>query len=146
MPCLTLENGEWRKGSIRERRKADENAVLAWYLERDLPVTPINPSAPAIKVAAKDYPAVKSVTELDQPSRTAVSIITPPKVTLNVLKDAKEKGVQSVWLQPGTFNDEVMDYARKNFNNVIGGDGGMGHEGWCVLVDGDKALQGREKL
>ena len=115
---------------MREGRNADGNAVLAWYLERDLPVTPVNPTAPAIKVAAKEYPAVKSVTELDQPSATAVSIITPPKVTINVLKDAKEKGVQSVWLQPGAFDDQVMDYARKNFKNVIGGSGGMGHEGW----------------
>lgn len=50
---------------------------------------------------------MKSVGEIEQPDKTAVSIITPPKVTMNVLKDAKEKGVQSVWLQPGTFNEEV---------------------------------------
>lgn len=70
-------------------------------------MTPINPTNATIKVAAKEYPAVKSVSELSNPSGTAVSIITPPKVTINVLKDAKEKGVQSIWLQPGTFNDEV---------------------------------------
>lgn len=50
---------------------------------------------------------MKSVSEIEQPEKTAVSIITPPKVTINVLKAAKEKGVQSVWLQPGTFNEEV---------------------------------------
>ena len=75
-----------------------------------------------------------------------MSIITPPKVTKKVLEEAKGLGVKSVWLQPGTFDDEVIAYARKEFENAVGGDGGGGGEGWCVLVDGGKALEGREKL
>jgi hypothetical protein len=71
-----------------------------------------------------------------------LSIITPPKVTLGVLKEAKAAGVPAVWLQPGTFDDEVMEYARKEFKAVLGGmEGGtVGHEGWCVLVDGEDGL------
>lgn len=51
-----------------------------------------------------------------------------------------------MWLQPGTFDDEVLAYALREFEAGVGGDGGMGGEGWCVLVDGEKALEGRGKL
>ena len=49
--------------------------------------------------------------------------------------------MSSVWLQPGNFDDEGLEYARKEFKAGIGGDGGLGGEGWCVLVDGDWLLQ-----
>lgn len=67
--------------------------------------------------------------------------MTPPAVTLEVLKKAHEVGVPAVWLQPGTFNDAVLEYAHGNFEAVIAGDGGQGGEGWCVLVDGDEGLE-----
>ncbi len=52
----------------------------------------------------------------------------------------------AVWLQPGSFDDEVLAYARREFKAGIGGDGGRGSEGWCVLVDGEQAMKaaGRE--
>lgn len=53
-----------------------------------------------------------------------MSIITPPKVTIKVLEEAKKLGVQGVWLQPGTFDDAVLAYALKEFKAAVGGDGG----------------------
>ena len=70
-----------------------------------------------------------------------MSIITPPKVTRKVLEEAKKIGIENVWLQPGTFDDEVLEYAFKEFKAALGGDGGRGGEGWCVLVDGEKAIK-----
>ena len=49
-------------------------------------------------------------------------------------------GIPAVWLQPGTFDDAVLDFARGRFEAVVAGDGGLGGEGWCVLVDGDEGL------
>lgn len=74
------------------------------------------------------------------PSQTSLSIVTPPKVTIQVLRDASSVGVPAVWLQPGTYDDEVLEYARENFKAAIGGPGGQGSEGWCVLVDGEAGL------
>lgn len=67
-------------------------------------------------------------------------------MTKQLLREAKEAGIPAVWLQPGTFDDEVMEYARREFKAAIGGDGGNGGEGWCVLVDGEEGLNaaGRE--
>lgn len=49
----------------------------------------------------------------------------------------------------GSFDDEGLQFAKKQFKAGIGGygSGTVGGEGWCVLVDGDWALQGaREAL
>jgi len=67
-------------------------------------------------------------------------------VTLKVLQEAKALGVPAVWLQPGTFDDEILEFAARNFRAAVGGEGGMGSEGWCVLVDGERAMEGRGKL
>ena len=67
-------------------------------------------------------------------------------MTKVLLREAKEAGITAVWLQPGSFDREVLDYARNNFQAAIAGDGGWGGEGWCVLVDGEEGLRiaGRE--
>jgi predicted CoA-binding protein len=120
--------------------------VFKWYIDRRLPVTPVNPSAKAIQVGDEEYPTVGSLSQLDRPKDTAISIITPPPVTLKTLQEAKELGIPSVFLQPGTFDDAVLNFARENFKAVVAGEGGWGGEGWCVLVDGDRGLRSAGKL
>ncbi len=76
-----------------------------------------------------------------------MSVITPPPATLEVLREAGRLGVPAVWLQPGTFDDEVLAFARGSYaGHVVAGDGGRGSEGWCVLVDGERALKAAGKL
>lgn len=115
-------------------------------MHHDLPVTPINPGSPAIEVDGQAHSTVKSLSELQGHSETAVSIITPPPVTLKTLEEAKGLGIQAVFLQPGTFDDDVLSYASENFTTVLAGDGGRGSEGWCVLVDGERGLKAAGKL
>lgn len=121
--------------------------ILAWYHAHSLPVTPINPSRPTISLPSKTYQTVPSVASLSSPSSTAVSFLTPPTVTRQVLKEAKEAGVKAVWLQPGSFDDEGMKFAKENFESAVGGydEGTVGGEGWCVLVDGEQALDRAER-
>ncbi|KAF2489332.1 NAD(P)-binding protein [Lophium mytilinum] len=115
--------------------------VFAWYIYHSLPVTPLNPRAPTITLQSKEYATTPSPAGLSDASQTSLSVITPPKVTAALLKEAKEAGIPAVWLQPGTFDDEVLAYARANFEAAIAGDGGRGGEGWCVLVDGEEGLK-----
>jgi len=120
--------------------------VFAWYLTHGLPVTPINPRAAEVVVKSKEYATVTGPGKLEAPTETSLSVITPPPVTLKVLQEAKEAGISAVWLQPGTFNDEVLAYAHKEFKAAIAGTEGdslqsNGHDGWCVLVDGEDGLK-----
>lgn len=114
--------------------------ILAWYQAHALPVTPINPSRPEITVGRTKYSTVASPSKLPHPTETGLSIITQPSVTKEVLKEAKDAGIKAVWLQPGSFDREGLEYAVKEFESGVGGDGGAGSEGWCVLVDGEEML------
>ena len=121
---------------------ADNGVVLEWYHERSLPVTPVNPQAPNITVGTHTYKSLPSASTLSSPATTSLSIITPPSVTLQILREAKEAGVAAVWMQPGSFDAEGLEFAKKNFEGAaVGGKGGRGSEGWCVLVDGDRGLR-----
>ncbi|TQN72030.1 hypothetical protein CSHISOI_03492 [Colletotrichum shisoi] len=124
--------------------------IFAWYLDHSIPAIPVNPTAGTVNALGKDHPAIPNLAALPHPKETAVSIITPPPATLRVLREAKELGIRAVWLQPGTFDDAVLDFARGEggFEAVVEGFGGgtRGGEGWCVLVDGERALKAAGKL
>jgi predicted CoA-binding protein len=124
--------------------------VHAWYLAHNLPVTPINPASQTISVGGKDYPAVPNVAGLENPKQTGLSVITHPAITIGLLKEAKEAGIPAVFLQPGTYDDDVLEYALADgtFESVVYGfgEGTRGGEGWCVLVDGEKQLKELGKL
>jgi predicted CoA-binding protein len=125
-----------------------EITVFAWYIAHGLDVTPINPAGAALTVDGKQYPAVKDLSEVPDPKNTSVSVVTAPAISIGVLKKAKELGFPSVWLQPDTFDDEVLKFAKDEggFDAVVAGEGGRGSEGWCVLMDGAKALKDLGKL
>lgn len=58
------------------------------------------------------------------------------------MREAKEAGIRAVWLQPGSFDDEILEWAKGAFPGAaVGGDGGRGSEGWCVLVDGEMGMK-----
>ncbi|CAG7924991.1 unnamed protein product [Penicillium olsonii] len=115
--------------------------ILAWYHQHSLPVTPLNPRAAQITLPSRAYDTVPSPAALPSPKQTSLSVVTPPAVTLQVLQEAHSVGIPAVWLQPGTFDDAVLEFAHSHFEAVIAGDGGQGGEGWCVLVDGDEGLE-----
>lgn len=139
-----------RSHHLRIIANANIYLVFAWYHVHALDVTPITPSRPSIDLPSKSYTTVASPSALSSPPLTALSFLTPPQVTRKVLTEAKSAGVRSVWLQPGSFDDEILKYAQDNFENAIGGfeHGTVGGEGWCVLVDGENALRaaGRDIL
>ena len=130
------------QGAVAERL-----SVLAWYHTHSLAVTPINPGRPSISVPSKTYETVPTVSALPDPKHTALSFLTPPSVTRKVLEEAKTAGIPAVWLQPGSFEDRDLEYAKQNFESAVGGyeAGTVGGEGWCVLVDGEDSLRSAGK-
>ncbi|KAG7098278.1 hypothetical protein E1B28_000241 [Marasmius oreades] len=101
--------------------------VLRWYKNRVFKVQPIHPR----EVELEGIRTIKSLEGLPLPSSTSVSIITPPPVTLNILKQAKALGVPYLWLQPGAEDASVINFIEENALNVIYG-------GPCILRDGDE--------
>jgi predicted CoA-binding protein len=63
-------------------------------------------------------PAFSSLAELpDTP--TIVNVVVPAVATLNVLRSARELGLNNVWVQPGAESPEVMAYLNENDFNYL---------------------------
>ncbi|ODA38806.1 CoA-binding protein [Desulfosporosinus sp. BG] len=62
----------------------------------------------------------------------AVSIIVPPKITEQVIKDCIELGINRIWLQPGSESEEAIRNAEAHGITLI--------HNQCVLI------QARDKV
>lgn len=112
------------------------NKLIRWYLQRRLPVTPINPKASEIEglVVSHDLRALPP----PGPNKTAISIVTPPAVSLATARLALlELDVPAIWLQPGAEDPAFVSWARSLSpelqDRIIYG-------GPCVLRDADALL------
>ncbi|PFH53951.1 hypothetical protein AMATHDRAFT_72972 [Amanita thiersii Skay4041] len=102
--------------------------VLDWYKARNYDVTPVHPKESELEAIQ----TVKSITDLSSPKETSVSIITPPKVTLSILEQAKQLSIPALWLQPGAEDSAVVEFIKAN--NLSGR---VIYGGPCILVEGD---------
>jgi len=77
-------------------------------------VLPINPKEKEIA----GLPAYPSLAEAPKPI-DLVNFVTPPPVTRKVLEQVAELGLPHVWLQEGSYDDEVLAYvAQAPFKTV----------------------------
>nr|OQO28841.1 hypothetical protein B0A51_05254 [Rachicladosporium sp. CCFEE 5018] len=122
--------------------------IFAWYLAHSVTPTPVNPSSASVNISGQNFNTAASPAKLSDPTNTSLSVITPPAVTKQLLKVAKDVGIRSVWLQPGTFDDSILAWAKEAWPGALVGGfdkGTRGGEGWCILVDGEKAKKAAEK-
>ncbi|QDS94723.1 hypothetical protein FF011L_35040 [Roseimaritima multifibrata] len=83
---------------------------------------PLNPITEEIE-GHKAYPKIADLPVVPE----ALSIITPPEVTRQVIADAIRAGVKHIWMQPGAEHYEASQSAREAGINVI-------DDGSCILV------------
>lgn len=98
------------------------NIVLRRYWQAKRVAYPINPTASRIEEVTC-YPSLRS---LPEPVH-AVSIVTPPAVSANIVDEALELGIKYLWFQPGAEHEGAIEKARAAGAVV------MAH-GPCVLV------------
>lgn len=98
------------------------NKVLRCYQQHGREVYPINARAEEVE-GLKAYP---SLAALPVPVK-AISVITPPAITEQVVRDAAAAGVTHIWMQPGAESDEAIRLAEASGMAVIAG-------GPCLLV------------
>jgi predicted CoA-binding protein len=98
------------------------NKVLRCYMQHEKKVYPINPRAETIE-GLKCFPSLA-----DLPNNVeSISLITPPKVTEQVVKEAVQFGIKNIWMQPGAESQKAITHAQENGINVLA-------NGICILV------------
>lgn len=98
------------------------NKVLRAYQQHGMEVYPINPRA----VEIEGLKAYASLADVPAELR-AISVITPPRITEQVVEAAAAAGVRMVWMQPGAESAEAIRKAEALGMEVIAG-------GPCFLV------------
>ena len=98
------------------------NKVLRCYQQHGRTVHPINPRAEEVE-GLKSY---ASLAALPAPV-PAISVITPPAITEQVVRDAAAAGVKHIWMQPGAESAAAIHAAEELGLSVIAG-------GPCLLV------------
>ncbi|KAG7666319.1 uncharacterized protein J8A68_000156 [[Candida] subhashii] len=126
--------------------------ILAWYLNHNLSIIPINPKEQEIlgtKVVNNINDVVKAIAshqdiltyKTSSVDGLSISFLTPPKITRATVQDiGKIDGykdvIKGLWFQPGSYDQEVLDAAQDLgvFEKVI-------HEGNCILVSGENGMR-----
>ncbi|KAF8464068.1 CoA binding domain-containing protein [Kalaharituber pfeilii] len=144
--------------------------LYKWYLSHKLPCIPINPRNPPPQIHPSqpaEYPTVPTLSSLPKEyvekaggwGGLSLSIVTPPKATLETLREARGVGIRRVWMQPGSWNMACVEEAQRGtgeveqgFEVVIYGGEGKGEmepgmeEGWCVLVHGEEGMKAAKEV
>lgn len=89
-------NYRWKYGNI----------IFRDLTARGYDVLPVNPG----QATVEGVRAFKTLAEVPKPV-DIVDVVTPPAVTRRILEDAAIAGISLVWLQDGSFDDEVLAVA-----------------------------------
>ena len=83
---------------------------------------PVNPSVAVVEGLAA-FPDLASLPQTVH----GLSIVTPPRVTEQVVAQAARLGIRHIWMQPGSESDRAIELAQQAGMNIICG-------GPCILV------------
>lgn len=108
-------------GASTDRTKYG-NIVFRALRDSGRHTTPIHPTAEQIE-GSQAYPTLASAPQVPQ----AISIVTRPEVTRNIIDQALKLGVKHIWMQPGAEDALASQRARDAGMTVI-------DDGSCVLV------------
>ncbi|MGI6731562.1 MAG: CoA-binding protein [Anaerovoracaceae bacterium] len=83
----------------------------------------VNPNYTEMDDGSKCYASLEDLPQVPD----CVDFVVPPEVTLKSLEEMDPEVNPYIWLQPGTYDDEIIEYAEKKGFKVV-------HNGACVMV------------
>lgn len=83
----------------------------------------VNPKYDKMDDGSRIYPSLKDLPKVPD----CVDFVVPPVVTMSNLNEMDPEAYPYIWLQPGTYDDEVVKYAEEKGFQVV-------HEGACVMA------------
>ncbi|MDP4181217.1 MAG: CoA-binding protein [Bacillota bacterium] len=117
---MMLEKKVWAVVGANNDPKKYGNMIYKKLKSKGYKVYPVNPGYEAVE----GDPCYKNLSSLPE-KPDVIDMVISHKRGKPVLEEAASLGIQNIWLQPGTYNDEIMDFiAEKGLTAVQA----------CVLV------------
>lgn len=85
-------------------------------------VYPVNQQCESID-NEKCYKSVKDIKD----KIDVVNLVTPPSISLKIVKECKEAGINFIWAQPGAADENLIKYCKVNNIKLL-------HD-VCVLIE-----------
>jgi len=100
-------------GSFRNESKFAYK-ILMHLKNKGYEVYPVNPNLKEVE-GIRCYPSI-----IDLPLVVdLVDIVTPPKVTEEIVKQCLQKGIKRVWIQPGAESELAIKFCKDNNIKVV---------------------------
>lgn len=115
-----LEKKVWAVVGVNGNPERYGNMIYKKLKAYGYKVYPVNPKYQTIE-GNKCYSDLSSLPE--KPG--VVNMVVSPKIGKTVVEEAAKLGIENIWLQPGTYNEEIMDLITKKDMNAVKA---------CVLV------------
>lgn len=115
-----LEKKVWAVVGANQDTDKYGNKIYKKLKSRGYKVYAVNPMYDIVE-GDKCYPNLKELPEIPE----VIEMVVSPKRGKPVIEEAAELGVKNVWLQPGTYDDELMAMIKEKGMNGIKA---------CVLV------------
>ncbi len=99
------------------------NRIFHTFRDNDYTVYPVNPNYKEMEDGSTCYSCLSDLPQKPE----CIDFVVPPAVTLSHLKELDPAEFPNIWLQPGTYNEEVLAYAKEKGFNVV-------HDGACTMA------------
>ncbi|HWR59960.1 MAG TPA: CoA-binding protein [Clostridia bacterium] len=115
-----LEKKIWAVAGANEDPEKYGNKIFRKLLSAGYTVYPVNPMYESIegRLCYKDLGSLPEKPEV-------VDMVVSPKRGRPILEEAARLGIENIWFQPGTYDDELLEFAASKGLNIVQS---------CVLV------------
>ena len=113
----------WAVVGATPNKSKPANHILHMLIEYGYEAYAVNPNYDEIEPGIKCYKSIEELPTIPD----VIDIVIPPTATLESLKSLDSSKFPYIWLQPGTYNNEIVSFASANGFKVVS-------DGSCVMV------------
>ncbi len=113
---MMLEKKVWAVVGASENPERFGSKIYKKLKSKGYKVYPVNPNYQTID-GDKCYDSLSSLPEVPD----VVDMVVNPRHGISVIEEAARLGIKNIWLQPGSYNDQVMDLIRERGLNAVQG-------------------------
>lgn len=120
---LMTEKKIWAVIGVTPNLDKKSNQIYHTLLDNGYETYPINPKYKFLENGEPCYPSLENLPKVPD----CVDFVVPPPVTKQQLEAMDPAVIKNVWLQPGTYTDDILEYAESRGFTVV-------NDGACVMA------------
>ena len=118
-----LEKKVWAVVGATPNQNKTANRIYHTLRSHGYETYAVNPNYTEMEDGTKCYACLEDLPQVPD----CVDFVIPPTVTLKSLEEMDPEVYPYIWLQPGTYDHEIVEFAEKKGFKVV-------HEGACAMA------------